>query len=70
VKRKIAALVITAEPKGKKLKVLTHWPRFIEPVVIPEFGKRATSAAGTKEIVPPAQSIEEPAVIRCYLQPS
>ena len=58
VKRKIAALgkvaasTITVEPKGKKMKVLTHRPRYIEPVAIPEFGGGATSAAETKEIVP------------------
>jgi hypothetical protein len=45
VKRKIAASgkvvasAITAEPKGKKMKVLTHRSRYIEPAVIPEFGE-------------------------------
>jgi hypothetical protein len=69
VKRKIAASgkvatsAITAEPKGKKLKVLTHRPRYIEPAAIPKFGEKATSAARTKEIVPSAKSTEEPAVI-------
>jgi hypothetical protein len=58
VKRKIvaygkaAASATTAEPKGKKLKVLTHWPRYIEPVVIPEFGEGASSATETKVTVP------------------
>jgi hypothetical protein len=61
--RKFAASAITAEPKGKKLKVLTHRPCYIEPVVIPEFGEGASSAAETKEIVPSAQSTEEPAVM-------
>jgi hypothetical protein len=60
---KVAALAITAEPKGKKMKVLTHRPRYIEPVVIPEFGEGASSAAKTKEIVPPAQRTEEPAIM-------
>jgi hypothetical protein len=69
VKRKIAASgkvtasVITVEPKGKKMKVLTHRPRYIEPAVIPEFGEGATSAAKTKEIVPSAQSTEKSSVI-------
>jgi hypothetical protein len=49
---KVAASAITAEPKGKKIKVLTHWPRYIEPAVIPEFGEGAFSAA-EKETVPP-----------------
>jgi hypothetical protein len=61
--RKVAASAITAEPKGKKMKVLTHRSRYIEPATIPEFGEGATSAAKTKEIVPFAQSTEEPAVI-------
>jgi hypothetical protein len=45
------------------MKVLTHWPRYIEPAVIPEFDERASSAAKTKEIVPPAQRIEETAIM-------
>jgi hypothetical protein len=52
--RKVAASAITAEPKGKKMKVLTHRPRYIEPAVIPEFDEGASSAAKTKETVPPA----------------
>jgi hypothetical protein len=65
VKRKIAALgkvaasTITAEPKGKKLKVLTHRSRYIELAVIPEFGKRTYSATEAKETVPTAQSTKE-----------
>jgi hypothetical protein len=47
-------------PKGKKVKVLT---RYIEPAVIPEFGRGASSAAERKEIVPPVQSTEEPAIM-------
>jgi hypothetical protein len=52
--RKVAASAITAEPKGKKMKVLTHRPRYIEPAVIPEFGKGTSSATETKETVPTA----------------
>jgi hypothetical protein len=69
IKRKIAASgkvavsAITAEPKGKKMKVLTHRPRYIEPAVIPEFGEGASSASKTKETVPSAQSTEEPVVM-------
>jgi hypothetical protein len=60
VKRKIAAagkvvaLAITVEPKRKKMKVLNHRPRYIEPAVIPEFGEGTSSAAKTKETVPSA----------------
>jgi hypothetical protein len=50
-------------PKGKKSKVLTHQPRYIEPVVIPEFGEGASSAAETKETVLPAQNTGEPATM-------
>jgi hypothetical protein len=49
--RKVVASAITAKPKGKKMKVPTHRPRYIEPAVIPEFGKWASSAAETKENV-------------------
>jgi hypothetical protein len=51
VSGKVAASAITAEPKGKKMKVLTHRSRYIEPAAIPEFGEGATSAAETKETV-------------------
>jgi hypothetical protein len=57
---KVAASAIIAKPKGKKMKVLTHWPHYIEPVVIPEFGKGTCLAAEAKEIVPTVQSTKEP----------
>ena len=60
---KVAASAIIAEPKGKKMKVLTHRPCYIEPAEIPEFGEGASSAAETKETIPSAQSTEEPAVM-------
>jgi hypothetical protein len=69
VKRKIAtsgkvvASAIIAEPKGKKMKVLTHRSRYIEPAMIPEFDEGASSAAKTKETVPPAQRTKEPAIM-------
>jgi hypothetical protein len=47
-KRKIAALATTAVPKGKKIKVLTHRPQYIEPVVVPEFGEGTSSTAEAK----------------------
>jgi hypothetical protein len=60
-KRKTAASAKTAtsafpdEPtlKSKKLKVLTHRPRYIEPTVVPEFGGETSSAAESKEPIPP-----------------
>jgi hypothetical protein len=66
-KRKAAALATPAEPvpkaAGKKMKVLTHRPRYIEPTVVPEFGGEASSAAETKETIPPVQRTEEPAIM-------
>jgi hypothetical protein len=62
-KRKIVASVIIAEPKGKKVKVLTHRSRYIEPAVIPKFGKGTSSAAKAKETVPIVKSAEEPTVV-------
>jgi hypothetical protein len=35
-------------PKRKKLKVLTHRPRFIEPTIVPEFGGETSSANEAK----------------------
>jgi hypothetical protein len=50
-------------PTGKKVKVLTHRSRYIEPAVVPEFGAGTSSATETKETVPTAQSTEEPVVM-------
>jgi hypothetical protein len=60
---KIAASAITPEPKGKRMKVLTHRSCYIERAMIPEFGEGASSAAKAKEIVPIMQSIVEPSVV-------
>jgi hypothetical protein len=64
-KRKTAALATPVEPvpKGKKMKVLTHRPRYIEPVVVPEFGAGTSYAAKIKETASTTQSTEEPAVV-------
>jgi hypothetical protein len=61
-KRKTVASAIAAESKGKKMKVLTHRPRYIEPAVVPKFGAGTSSAAETKQAAPIAQSAEEPTV--------
>jgi hypothetical protein len=45
------------------LKVLTHRPRYIEPVVIPELSEGTSSSAKTKETVPPARRTEESATM-------
>jgi hypothetical protein len=46
-------------PKRKKVKVLTHRPRYIEPATVPKFGGETSSATEAKE---PAltQKTEEP----------
>jgi hypothetical protein len=66
-KRKAAALAALAEPVpkavGKKMKVLTHRPRYIEPAVVLEFSGEASSVAETRVTAPIAQSTEEPVVM-------
>jgi hypothetical protein len=64
-KREVAASVIPAKPvpKSKKVKVLTHRPRYIEPAIVPEFGAGSSLAAGATEIAPIAQSTEEATVM-------
>jgi hypothetical protein len=59
-KRKIAASVTSAEPdtKSKKVKVLTHWSRYIEPVVVPELGAGSTSAAEATQTAPITQTLK------------
>jgi hypothetical protein len=49
-------------PKRKKVKVLTHRSRYIEPAVVPEFGGETSSATEAKEPAP-TQKIEEPAAM-------
>jgi hypothetical protein len=58
---KVAASAAPSEPvlKSKKLKVLTHRPRYIEPAVVPKFGGKASSAVDPKEPIPPTQKAEE-----------
>jgi hypothetical protein len=64
-KRKVAASATPDEPapKSKKLKVLTHRPRYIEPAMVPEFGEETSSAVDPKEPIPPTQKAEEPATV-------
>jgi hypothetical protein len=38
-----------AAPKRKRVKVLTHRPRFIEPASVPEFGGDTSTATEAKE---------------------
>jgi hypothetical protein len=49
-------------PKRKKVKVLTHRPRFIEPAIVPEFGGETSLATEAKEPTV-TQKTEEPAAM-------
>jgi hypothetical protein len=62
-KRKIVASAIAAEPKGKKMNVLTHRPRYIEPVVVPEFGTGSSSTAEATQTAPIIQSAEVATIV-------
>jgi hypothetical protein len=66
-KRKATAVVTSTEPMpkatSKKMKVLTHRPRYIEPAVVPEFGGETSSAAEPREPIPPTQKAEEPTIM-------
>jgi hypothetical protein len=56
-KRKVATSAISVVPKGKKIKVLTHQPRYIEMAMVPKLAERTSSTtepghpapAGSKE---------------------
>jgi hypothetical protein len=62
-KRKIAASASTVVPKGKKIKVLTHRPRYIEPAVVPEFGEGTSSTIEEKQTAHIVQSAKESIVV-------
>jgi hypothetical protein len=61
---KAAASAAPSEPapKRKKLKVLTHRPRYIEPATVPEFGGETSSTIEVKGHAL-MQKIEEPAAM-------
>jgi hypothetical protein len=64
-KRKIAASVTLVDlvPKGKKMKVLIHRPRYIELTVVPDFGTGSSSAAKAIQTASTVQGAEEPTVL-------
>jgi hypothetical protein len=49
--------------KGKKIKVLTHRPRYIEKAIVPKFGEEISSAAEAESAAPGARSTEESIVV-------
>jgi hypothetical protein len=62
VKEVASAAPSEPSPKRKKMKVLTHRPRYIEPAIVPEFVGETSSATEAKEPTP-LPNIEEPAMI-------
>jgi hypothetical protein len=60
VKEVASAAPSEPAPKRKKMKVLTHRPRYIEPATVPEFVDETSSATEAKEPTP-LSNIEEPA---------
>jgi hypothetical protein len=60
-KRKTVALAISTAPKGKKIKVLTHRPRYIETATIPKFDEGASSTIEARPVELPKVRIAEPA---------
>jgi hypothetical protein len=57
-KRKAATSAISVAPKGKKIKVLMHEPRYIETTTVPKLGE-GTSSTAEPEQPAPAVSREE-----------
>jgi hypothetical protein len=62
-KRKTVALAISAVPKGKKIKVLTHRPWYIETATVPKFGEETSSAVEAEQAAPIARSAEESTIV-------
>jgi hypothetical protein len=46
-------------PKGKKIKVLTHRPRYIETATVPKFYEGASSTVKAEQAAPTARSTKE-----------
>jgi hypothetical protein len=44
-KRKVVTSAISIAPKGKKIKVLTHWPRYIKTAKVPKLVEGTPSTA-------------------------
>jgi hypothetical protein len=62
VKEVASAAPSEPAPKRKKIKVLTHRPRYIEPATVPEFVGETSSATEAKEPTP-LPNIEEPTIM-------
>jgi hypothetical protein len=62
-KRKTVASAISVVPKGKKIKVLTHRPRYIETAKVLKFGEGTSSTAEAEQAAPASRSAEESAAV-------
>jgi hypothetical protein len=62
-KRKAATLAIPVAPKGKKIKVLTHRPRYIETATMPKLCEETSSVAKAEPAAPATRSAEESTVV-------
>jgi hypothetical protein len=62
VKEVALAAPIELTPKRKKMKVLTHRPRYIEPATVPEFVGEASLATEAKKPIPAQKAEELPAM--------
>jgi hypothetical protein len=51
-KRKTVASAISVVPKGKKIKVLTHRPRYIETAILSKLGEGTSSTAEAEQPAP------------------
>jgi hypothetical protein len=62
-KRIIATSATTVVSKGKKMKVLTHRPRYIELTIVPEFGEGTSPTTEVEQAAPAIQSAEGSIVV-------
>jgi hypothetical protein len=62
-KEESATSAITVVPKGNKIKVLTHRPRYIETSTVPKFGDETYSAVEAKQVAPATRSAEESTIV-------
>jgi hypothetical protein len=63
MKRKTAASAISIVPKGKKIKVLTHRPRYIETATMSKLGEGTSFTTEAEETAPTGWSPKESAVV-------
>jgi hypothetical protein len=50
-------------PKGKKMKILMHRPRYIETTIVPEFGEGTSSTTEAEQATPAARRAEGSTVV-------